>query len=193
MPRRTARSGSPASCCQACRTSTATPSSAPWPGSPSALAPGEATFWTWRQVMYRFLERIGPQRIEAIAAQLYVEMLEGGLHGGRRVPLPAPPARRTPLRRPGRARRERDRSPRQQASGIGLTHAAGALHARAASAAQPPKPRPAPLPARAGGASARLLDALRPASRTTRDLRARHRAAFAARGARRADAASRWR
>ena len=28
--------------------------------------------------MYRFLERIGPDELEAIAAQLYVEMLEAG-------------------------------------------------------------------------------------------------------------------
>jgi formimidoylglutamate deiminase len=40
--------------------------------------PGEASFWTWRQVMYRFLERIGPDQLQAIAAQLQVEMLEAG-------------------------------------------------------------------------------------------------------------------
>ncbi len=40
--------------------------------------PGEASFWTWRAVMYRFLERIGPDELTAIAAQLYVEMLEAG-------------------------------------------------------------------------------------------------------------------
>jgi formimidoylglutamate deiminase len=39
---------------------------------------GEASFWTWRAVMYRFLERIGPDELAAIAAQLYVEMLEAG-------------------------------------------------------------------------------------------------------------------
>jgi formimidoylglutamate deiminase len=38
----------------------------------------EASFWTWRAVMYRFLERIGPDELAAIAAQLYVEMLEAG-------------------------------------------------------------------------------------------------------------------
>ncbi len=40
--------------------------------------PDEASFWTWRAVMYRFLERIGPDELGAIAAQLYVEMLEAG-------------------------------------------------------------------------------------------------------------------
>ena len=36
------------------------------------------SFWTWRQVMYRFLERLTPDDVEAIAGQLYVEMLEAG-------------------------------------------------------------------------------------------------------------------
>lgn len=36
------------------------------------------TFWTWRQTMYRFLERLTPEDNRAIACQLYVEMLKGG-------------------------------------------------------------------------------------------------------------------
>lgn len=36
------------------------------------------SFWTWREVMYRFLGRLRPEDLEAIAAQLYVEMLEAG-------------------------------------------------------------------------------------------------------------------
>ena len=47
-------------------------------GLAERLEPGEASFWTWRAVMYRFLERIGPDELRAIAAQLYVEMLEAG-------------------------------------------------------------------------------------------------------------------
>jgi len=35
-------------------------------------------FWSWRETMYRFLEKIGPEEMEAIAAQLYVEMLKSG-------------------------------------------------------------------------------------------------------------------
>lgn len=35
-------------------------------------------FWSWREVMYRFLDRIGPEETEAIAAQLYVELLKQG-------------------------------------------------------------------------------------------------------------------
>ncbi len=40
--------------------------------------PGEDSFWTWREVMYGFLRRLDPAQIEAIAAQLYVEMLKAG-------------------------------------------------------------------------------------------------------------------
>lgn len=40
--------------------------------------PAEDTFWTWRDVMYRFLRRLSPDDVEAIAAYAYVEMLERG-------------------------------------------------------------------------------------------------------------------
>src|SRR5580658_3609537 len=40
--------------------------------------PANDNFWTWREVMYRFLDRLTPEDIEAIAAQAYVEMLERG-------------------------------------------------------------------------------------------------------------------
>lgn len=36
------------------------------------------SFWSWRETMYRFLEHLGPDEVEAIAAQLYVEMLKSG-------------------------------------------------------------------------------------------------------------------
>lgn len=36
------------------------------------------TFWTWRELMYRFLAQMSPDDIEAISAQAYVEMLEAG-------------------------------------------------------------------------------------------------------------------
>lgn len=35
-------------------------------------------FWSWREVMYRFLDRLTPDDMEAIAAMAYVEMLETG-------------------------------------------------------------------------------------------------------------------
>jgi formimidoylglutamate deiminase len=36
------------------------------------------SFWTWRELMYRFVERLEPDEFEAIAALAYAEMLEGG-------------------------------------------------------------------------------------------------------------------
>lgn len=41
-------------------------------------AAGRDTFWTWREVMYRFLDRLTPEQIEAIAALAFVEMQEAG-------------------------------------------------------------------------------------------------------------------
>lgn len=35
-------------------------------------------FWTWRNLMYRFVGRMTPEDVEAITAQAYVEMLEAG-------------------------------------------------------------------------------------------------------------------
>lgn len=40
--------------------------------------PDSDNFWTWRELMYRFLARMTPDDVEAVAAWLYVEMLEAG-------------------------------------------------------------------------------------------------------------------
>ena len=40
--------------------------------------PGDDSFWTWRETMYGFTSRIGPDELRSIAAQLYVEMLKAG-------------------------------------------------------------------------------------------------------------------
>ena len=40
--------------------------------------PGSDNFWSWRDLMYRFALSFDPDQIEAVAAQLYVEMLESG-------------------------------------------------------------------------------------------------------------------
>ncbi|WP_083635164.1 formimidoylglutamate deiminase [Maricaulis sp. W15] len=40
--------------------------------------PGRDSFWSWREVMYRFLDRLDPDAVEAIAALVQVEMLEAG-------------------------------------------------------------------------------------------------------------------
>ena len=36
------------------------------------------SFWTWRRLMYRFLERLGPEALESIAAFAQMQMLEAG-------------------------------------------------------------------------------------------------------------------
>ncbi len=36
------------------------------------------SFWTWRKIMYQFLQTIQPEHLNAIASQLYVEMLKSG-------------------------------------------------------------------------------------------------------------------
>jgi formimidoylglutamate deiminase len=49
-----------------------------------AVAPGRTpqksddSFWSWRETMYAFAATIGPDELQAIAAQLYVEMLKAG-------------------------------------------------------------------------------------------------------------------
>ncbi len=47
-------------------------------GLTQTAGPGRDDFWTWREVMYGFAARTTPRLMEAIAAQAYVEMLEGG-------------------------------------------------------------------------------------------------------------------
>nr|WP_295837173.1 formimidoylglutamate deiminase [uncultured Azospirillum sp.] len=39
---------------------------------------GSDSFWSWREVMYRALDRMEPEDFEAVAAQLYVETLKAG-------------------------------------------------------------------------------------------------------------------
>ncbi|MCC2975914.1 formimidoylglutamate deiminase [Sphingomonas sp. PL-96] len=40
--------------------------------------PSSDSFWTWREIMYRFVDRMTPDDVQAIAALAYLEMLEGG-------------------------------------------------------------------------------------------------------------------
>jgi len=39
---------------------------------------GGDSFWSWRELMYRFLAHLRPEAVQAIAAQAYMEMLESG-------------------------------------------------------------------------------------------------------------------
>lgn len=48
-------------------------------GMTESRGPGaQDSFWTWRQLMYRFLDRITPEQVQAIAAFVQMEMLESG-------------------------------------------------------------------------------------------------------------------
>ena len=40
--------------------------------------PAEDSFWTWRELMYRFVARMDPEQLEAITALAFAEMLEAG-------------------------------------------------------------------------------------------------------------------
>jgi formimidoylglutamate deiminase len=47
-------------------------------GLAERAGPGTDSFWTWREAMYGFALRLSPEDLEAVAAQLYVEMLKAG-------------------------------------------------------------------------------------------------------------------
>ena len=47
-------------------------------GLAEVRGPAGDDFWTWRQVMYGFLQKLTPDDVEAIAAFAMMEMLEGG-------------------------------------------------------------------------------------------------------------------
>ncbi|WP_428426356.1 formimidoylglutamate deiminase [Pararhizobium sp.] len=47
-------------------------------GLAEVRGPGADSFWSWRNVMYRFALTMTPDHAEAVASQLYMEMLEAG-------------------------------------------------------------------------------------------------------------------
>ncbi|MGI3901882.1 MAG: formimidoylglutamate deiminase [Janthinobacterium lividum] len=47
-------------------------------GLAETRGPGADSFWSWREVMYRFALAMTPEDAEAVAAEVYVEMLEAG-------------------------------------------------------------------------------------------------------------------
>src|ERR1700743_3962278 len=47
-------------------------------GLAERAGPASDDFWTWREVMYSFVDRLSPDDVEAIAAWAFVEMLESG-------------------------------------------------------------------------------------------------------------------
>lgn len=47
-------------------------------GLAEVRGPSSDSFWSWRTVMYKFALSMTPDHVEAVAAQLYMEMLEAG-------------------------------------------------------------------------------------------------------------------
>ena len=47
-------------------------------GLTQKAGPEGDSFWAWRELMYRFLARLTPDDVEAVATELYIEMLEAG-------------------------------------------------------------------------------------------------------------------
>ncbi|WP_430463847.1 formimidoylglutamate deiminase [Tabrizicola sp.] len=47
-------------------------------GMTEARGAGQDSFWTWRTLMYRFLDRLTPEDVQAIAAMVMLEMAEAG-------------------------------------------------------------------------------------------------------------------
>jgi len=47
-------------------------------GLAEVRGPANDSFWSWRTVMYKFALAFSPEQLEAVAAQLYMEMLEAG-------------------------------------------------------------------------------------------------------------------
>ena len=47
-------------------------------GSTETAGEGSDSFWTWRDAMYRFVDRLAPEDVAAIGAYVYLEMLAAG-------------------------------------------------------------------------------------------------------------------
>jgi len=112
------------------------------------------SFWTWRETMYRFALAMTPDDVEAVAAQLYAEMLEAGFaavgefHYLHNAPDGAPYA--APAEMAGRI------VAAAQATGIGLT-LLPVFYAHSTFAGASPRPEQRRFITELGG-FARLLD-----------------------------------
>jgi formiminoglutamate deiminase len=106
-------------------------------GLAEVRGPSGDSFWTWREVMYRFVERLDPDAFEAIAQMAYVEMLEAGFtrvgefHYLHRDPSGAPYGNPAEMAAHVAAAAE--------ATGIGLT-LLPVFYAHSGFGGQPPKP-----------------------------------------------------
>ncbi|MCW0233424.1 MAG: formimidoylglutamate deiminase [Ferrovibrio sp.] len=129
--------------------------------------PGQDSFWTWRETMYGFASRLTPEDIEAIAGQLYAEMLEAGFtavaefHYVHHQPGGAPYDDPAELSRRVIAAAD--------TAGIGLTHLP-VLYRYGGFGSKEPQPRQRRF-LHDAEAYARLLQALAPAFRGRSDRR----------------------
>lgn len=136
-------------------------------GLAERAGPGSDSFWTWRETMYRFAARLTPEDIQAIASQLYAEMLEAGytavaeFHYVHHQPGGAPYADPTELSR--RVLQAAD------ASGIALTHLP-VLYRYGGFGQKEPQERQQRF-LHDSDAYARLLESLAPALRNRADRR----------------------
>ena len=74
---------------------------------------GVGSFWTWREQMYALAATLDPTTYQRLARAVFAEMALAGITVRRRVPLPAPSARRHAVRRPQRDGRGADRRGRR--------------------------------------------------------------------------------
>ena len=106
-------------------------------GLAEQAGPGPDSFWTWRDLMYRFAATITPEQVQAIAAQLFTECLRHGytalceFHYIQRDPDGRPYARPAEMAEQVAAA--------AHATGIGLT-LLPVLYSHAGFGAQPLKP-----------------------------------------------------
>ena len=47
-------------------------------GLAEAAGLSKDSFWTWREAMYSYVSKVSPDQFQAIASQLYIEMLKNG-------------------------------------------------------------------------------------------------------------------
>ncbi len=125
------------------------------------------SFWTWRELMYRFAARITPEQVHDIAAHLYVEMLRGGFtavaefhylhHDGAGQPYADPTEMSSRILAAA------------EAAGIALTHLP-VLYAHGGFGSQPAQPAQARF-LNSVDAHMRLIQALGKSVRTHREMR----------------------
>lgn len=125
-------------------------------------AAAEDSFWRWRQVMYGFVERLTPQLVEAIAAQLYVEMLKAGFTAVAEFHYLHHDQEGQPFADPAEMSERVLEAARH--TGIGITHLP-VLYAQGGFGGQPPKP-----------GQRRFLHSLDAYARLIEGLASRHRA-----------------